>query len=91
MNTNNIFFSNEDKIQIIEFYLHMQRASDIMQLYDEEVSLAILESAKAILDRYDVKKEQIVPLTNGELVNIEQIDEMNNIKNDILKSDEFSC
>lgn len=77
MNTNNIFFSNEDKIQIIEFYLHMQRASDIMQLYDEEVSLAILESAKAILDRYDVKKEQI--------------DEMNNIKNDILKSDEFSC
>ena len=48
-----------DNIKIIASYLHLIRASDLIKPLQLDVSIALLETASAILSQYDISADEV--------------------------------
>ena len=48
-----------DNIKIIASYLHLIRASDLIKPFQMDVSIALLETASAILNQYNVSINEV--------------------------------
>lgn len=48
-----------DNIKIIASYLHLIRASDLIKPLQLDVSIALLETASAILNQYNISANEI--------------------------------
>ena len=48
-----------DNIKIIASYLHLIRASDLIKPLQLDVSIALLETAQAILNQYNISANEI--------------------------------
>lgn len=48
-----------DNIKIIASYLHLIRASDLIKPLQLDVSIALLETASAILSQYNISADEV--------------------------------
>ena len=48
-----------DNIKIIASYLHLIRASDLIKPLQLDVSIALLETASAILSQYNISTDEV--------------------------------
>lgn len=70
MQNENSWFK-KDTIKLAACILHLQEAERLIKIYDKDISIALLELIDAIILQYDVS--------------IDQINQINDIKTQILK------